>query len=1361
MRKDSLCARAVCLFLASVLSLQPLNAAAAIAAVPVLIPLEVSPSAGVAPVSPTALMTPLAAPALPATSLAPAPLAALSPAPVAVPAPVSAARALEAAAAPSAALAGPHVSADSSKAEAARSFDLSAVRPASDAGAATGAETLALTHLAAAASVSAGMKIPPAIPAAKPRWSARAKSYAPRVMLAAGAGLAAWALHHLGMPPAAAAAPLAFLAGTLGSSNRTPPAPVLARFAARVEEAAASGEILTGEEAEVIGRSLELDSDQVQAAVAALMEKGELGMRDNKVLVRYSFAARAASPSPIAAEREGDAAALAAVKLLNSGSTRDHSNGLAAAAKALALYDQAAVPPPQRREAEILRANLALEHLGDLLRLYQDVVETVKPEGDAYRVRRVKEIGEALDWLKTATYSRGHTPTMRRELHDNLLSILKDVTPRDEKGGQSEETVSAYVETVDLLEKFDPFYFLEGAAAAPPETPEEKLAHAFRDGILESTKPGAPVREALVSSVAGNLALDAAGAKAQLSRMAGDGWIALRDNGTMIRVSVPGRVEGTPAGDRARKAHEAALEGVKLMNSSDPIDHLRAVSRLDAANTLYTELYSDREAPDNLFNEIQVLRGNAALETAGDVLRALAPVLQEHVSGADPFPGTNHVEASAKLQSVNSVLAWLNGAYYEADRSLEMPRETAEAMRNLLKLSSFRDFLKEKIQGDKELVRGVRLMREFAGLNVAQKGQAYQTAAVPNVPETPGGFRSLAANEFENILRFGTDITQQAANGTLAPTIGRKAELRQIVKTLTRVKKNNPLLVGEPGVGKTELINGLARAIAAGEIPKLRGKNIVKLDIAALVAGTTNRGMFEERLKNIIAEAKNSKGRILLFIDEIHMIVKAGDSEGGTTAAQILKDALSDGTLSLIGATTEGKELGLLEKDGALLRRFNLIRLKAPSKADAEAIVEGVKAVYEKKHGVTIPAETVKSAVSLAFRYITDRQMPDSVLDLLDDAAAEVELQADEATAAGKENPSRVVTPDDVAREVSLRTGIPAGKLTADKKAMLKKLPEDLREHLIGQDEAVQEVADAIQAGELGYRNPKQPIGSFVFLGPTGVGKTELARALALVKFGSEKSMVRLDMSEYQEKQSVARLISAPPGYVGYEDGGQLTEPIRRNGYQVVLFDEIEKAHDDVFDVLLQILEDGRLTDGKGRTVDFSNTIIIMTSNIGARLAQAKARKNAIGFGYPGQKTTPAAKSGASRQEQYLGAFKEKYRPEFVNRVGEDRVIVFNDITGKEELGLILDIRLKVLQLQLAEKRMTVALTAAAREAVLEQALTHPEYGARPVQQIVDRKINKALKDAEMDDRTADGDAVLVDWDAAAGAFRADKAIRN
>ncbi|MFI5349579.1 MAG: AAA family ATPase [Elusimicrobiota bacterium] len=871
-----------------------------------------------------------------------------------------------------------------------------------------------------------------------------------------------------------------------------------------------------------------------------------------------------------------------------------------------------------------------------------------------------------------------------------------------------------------------------------------RRANKLDRSVQKSSRSGEVLTEDELIHYASELDENASLSKHLIKILVGDGRFLALSGRRYVYTEIGERFNGEHPDERINRAGALAQEGVRLLNKETQHDRrARGVAALGESYALIKE----HSSHVNAAAEIKILFQNASFELLRDVL------------GNDPhaFP----IEMAAKLKDMHFAAGLPDPVIDERTRA-----RLAEFIGAMI--------LSEKSIGSSEegwqAARGYAMVRQMllgqlpSEETATQKPQAAPTPAPAPArdAQTPAltDFRALDRDSNENLYNFGTDITQLAANGMM-PVIGRKAELRQIVKTLTRVKKNNPLLVGEPGVGKTELINGLAQAIVAGKIPKLKGKNIIKIDIAAIVAGTKNRGEFEERMKNVIAEAKKSEGRVLLFIDEIHMIVKAGDSEGGTTAAQILKDALSDGTLSLIGATTEGKELALLEKDGALLRRFNLIRLKAPSKADAEAIVEGVKAVYEKKHGVTIPAETVKAAVSLAHRYITDRQMPDSVLDLLDDAAAEVELQADEAEAAGKENPSRVVTPDDVAREVSLRTGIPAGKLTADKKALLKKLPEDLREHLVGQDEAVQEVANAIQAGELGYRDPKQPIGSFVFLGPTGVGKTELARALALVKFGSEKSMLRLDMSEFQEKQSVAKLISAPPGYVGYEDGGQLTEPIRRNGYQVVLFDEIEKAHDDVFDVLLQILEDGRLTDGKGRTVDFSNTIIIMTSNIGARLAQAKAKKNAIGFDYPGKNSAPSVKTSASRQEGYLEAFKEKYRPEFVNRIGEDRVIVFNDITGKDKLSLILDLRLKALNVQLAEKHLTVKLTAAAREAVLEQALAHPEYGARPVKQIVDRKINNALKDAEMDDRIADGDAVVVDWDAAAGAFRAVKAPQN
>jgi ATP-dependent Clp protease ATP-binding subunit ClpC len=529
-------------------------------------------------------------------------------------------------------------------------------------------------------------------------------------------------------------------------------------------------------------------------------------------------------------------------------------------------------------------------------------------------------------------------------------------------------------------------------------------------------------------------------------------------------------------------------------------------------------------------------------------------------------------------------------------------------------------------------------------------------------------------------------------------------------------------------------------------------------------------------MQAIIDAAKSSNGRVILFIDEIHMIVGAGSASGTQDAAQILKESLSDGSLSLIGATTMD-EFRKIEKDGALMRRFNPVKLLPPTKEEAEAIVEGVKPIYEKKHAVNIPLDTVKAAVTLAARYVTDRHLPDSALDLMDDAAAEVELKASEAKKAGVENPTREVTAEDIAKEISMRTGIPAGKLNEDKKTALKNLPAEMKGQVIGQDEAVEAVAEAVQAGETGYRDPKQPIASFVFLGPTGVGKTELARALAKIKFGSEKNMLRLDMSEYQEKHSVSRLISAPPGYVGHDEGGQLTESIRRNPYQVILLDEIEKAHPDVFDVLLQVLEDGRLTDGQGRTVDFSNTIIIMTSNIGGSVSGETAEKRSadgwrdggdgyeykqdgIGFGAKQLKRAKgtSGKPSSDRAAHYLEAFKAKYRPEFVNRVGEDRVIVFNEIAERGKLSLILDLRLKALESQLKDKALKVTLTDAAREAVLAKALSQAQYGARPIKQIVDREINRALKDAELEGRITDGDSVVVDWDAAASRYRADAA---
>ncbi|MBI3566436.1 MAG: ATP-dependent Clp protease ATP-binding subunit, partial [Elusimicrobia bacterium] len=855
--------------------------------------------------------------------------------------------------------------------------------------------------------------------------------------------------------------------------------------------------------------------------------------------------------------------------------------------------------------------------------------------------------------------------------------------------------------------------------------------------------------------------------------LANEGRILRLGGETWLYSDLMDRMDPASVSPAVAKAGKDATEAIRLLNGTDKIPtHARAVNLLDSA---LASLRSEGETGGA--EQVRVIASNARLELLRDVINAYIGKVAAKAE-TDPEWESRRARAVEVHNALNSLHF---AAGKPAPRFSEEDRQWVEDLVGDMKPSeTFRHTddgrqISQALDGLFGFVVSLKedeapAPRPMLALP-APKSDAAGEAPKPD-------FKALDKEAYKTLLEFGTDITQKAADGKMRPMIGRKAEIRQMVKTLLRVEKNNPLVIGEKGVGKTAIVNGLAQMIVAGEIPELTGKTIVKIDLNKVVAGTKYRGEFEERMQKIVDEAKKSNGRVLLFIDEIHMIVGAGGASGSTDASQILKDSLADGSLSLIGATTM-EEFRKIEKDGALMRRFNAVKLNPPTKDEAIAILEGVKTIYEKKHGVSIPEETVKTAVSLAARYVTDRHLPDSALDLMDDASAEVELKADEAKAAGAENPSRTVTAEDIAVEISLRTGIPAGKLNEDKRTALKNLPAEMKGEVIGQDEAVEKVAEAVQRGETGYRDPKQPIASFVFLGPTGVGKTELARALARRKFGSEKNMLRIDMSEYMEKISVSRLISAPPGYVGHDEGGQLTEPIRRNPYQVILFDEIEKAHPDVFDVLLQVLEDGRLTDGQGRTVDFSNTIIIMTSNIGGSLGtdEQETKRRPIGFDTgaadskkeDGEETrlegfgfgaklvrVPKGQGGDDRKKAYLDEFKKKYRPEFVNRVGEDGVVVFNELRDEKTLSLILDLRLKALENQLKEKGLKVALSPAARAEVLNRALAQSRYGARPIKQLVDRQINNALKDADLDGRISDGDSVLVDW--TGSAFHADKA---
>ena len=579
----------------------------------------------------------------------------------------------------------------------------------------------------------------------------------------------------------------------------------------------------------------------------------------------------------------------------------------------------------------------------------------------------------------------------------------------------------------------------------------------------------------------------------------------------------------------------------------------------------------------------------------------------------------------------------------------------------------------------------------------------------------------------DTVAKYTRDLTAMAANGKLDPVIGRDNELKRIMQILCRKTKNDPCLIGEPGVGKTAIVEALAQHITDGKVPRfLRGRRLLALDLASVVAGTKYRGEFEERMKQILDELY-AHPEILLFIDEFHTLIGAGGAEGSLDAANILKPALSRGEVQIIGATTLDEYKKHIEKDAALKRRFQSVLVEAPGEEETLEILKGRRALFERHHNVTLDDDALLAAVSLSKRYLTDRVWPEKALDLIDEAGAAARLNA--AT-----EDTVPVSKEDMAKTVALWTGIPLEQLSREEGSQLLDMESDLHKRVIGQEEAISALSRAIRRSRVGLKDPRRPIGSFLFLGPTGVGKTELTKALAASLFADEASLVRIDMSEYMEKHSVSKIIGSPPGYVGFEEGGQLSEKIRRHPYSVILFDEIEKAHPDVFHILLQILDEGRLTDAQGKTVDFRNTVIVMTSNAGAeRIVEPKS----LGF-------TAANDAEADYQRMkgnVMEEVKRLFRPEFLNRI--DEIIVFHSLT-RDDISRILDLQLADIERRLSDThRLTIVLEESARNYFIGKGY-QPKYGARPLKRLLQNDLEDLLAEEILKGSIRDGDTVSV-----------------
>ncbi|MDP2918968.1 MAG: AAA family ATPase [Dehalococcoidia bacterium] len=770
-----------------------------------------------------------------------------------------------------------------------------------------------------------------------------------------------------------------------------------------------------------------------------------------------------------------------------------------------------------------------------------------------------------------------------------------------------------------------------------------------------------------------------------------------------------------------------------------------------------------------------------------DVEHVLLALLQQEKGLVGQILSQLRVNVAPVKEQVEATLNKMPKVAYETGQIYATPRiqwllqtATGEAER-----------LKDEYIGTEHLFIAIAGEQNGESANILRRLGVDQEKVYRALQEIRGGHRvtdARAESKYRSLQKYSRDLTELARQGKLDPVIGREEEIKRVMQILTRRTKNNPVIVGEAGVGKTAIAEGLAQKIAADDVPdSLKGRRVAALDMGALVAGSKFRGEFEERLKAVMDEIRESRGEIVLFIDEIHTVVGAGAAEGAIDASNMLKPALAHGELQCIGATTLDDYRKHIEKDKALERRFQPVFVGEPTVEATIEMLKGLRPRYEAHHKVKITDAALEASAKLGKRYIADRHLPDKAIDLIDEAASKLRIDAESAPpevkslegrikqltneeeaasqrqdyegaakikaerlaleeqnkrAKGdwlkKEKIDAVVDEDNIAELISKWTGIPVSQMLEGEAQKLVHMEERIHERLVNQEEAVKAISEAIRRSRAGLKDPRRPIGSFMFLGPTGVGKTELARTLAWFMFDDENAMVRLDMSEYQERHTVSRLIGAPPGYVGFEEGGQLTEAVRRRPYRVILLDEIEKAHPEVFNALLQILDDGRMTDGHGRTVDFKNIVVIMTSNAGVELIK---RQSAIGFATPKPNAKALKESYDDMKDKVMTEVKKLFRPEFLNRL--DDIIVFHELS-REQLNKVIELMVKDLQARIAERKIKLELTEKAKSWLADVGYD-PQYGARPLRRAIERYVENPLATKILSGEFKEGDTVKVD----------------